>query len=182
MSESESTKTLTKMDHAKALEIVNKWSGSIQPERVRFSRFFTNERQEIDGDVGRPKVVQARVEAFGRDKERCGARVEFRWLIKHDEIGASAGSDRICVDLGGAIDCTYILAKSVPPMTDDDCEVLARVSAIYHSWPYIREFCQNSLQRLAINSPSLPVLSLHVAIQMAGYLLPRPSAGASTNP
>ncbi|MDR3749022.1 MAG: hypothetical protein P4M04_12850 [Acidobacteriota bacterium] len=72
------------------------------------------------------------------------------------------------------VDCcfelTYTLAPDYLP-TEGDLEAFQKGNAVFHSWPYMREFVQNATQRMGLSVPPIPLLRLE----------PLPPAGAGEN-
>lgn len=162
-----------------ALRIVREHSGKAQAVDLRFLQAFGVVRSLEPSDADRPPLPQVRIAGSGSSDDQCIVRVHTRWLIKHDQLkGIVAGWEATdVVDISSVIECFYQLNDG-HAMSNTDRDVLCRVSAVYHGWPYFREFAHSTLGRMQL--PPLPVIVLNIgtAIAMAGY---RPSEMACEN-
>lgn len=57
------------------------------------------------------------------------------------------------------IELTYTLAPDYSP-TPSDLDAFKRGNAVFHSWPYMREFVQSATQRMGLSVPPIPLLRL----------------------
>ncbi len=54
---------------------------------------------------------------------------------------------------------TYSLAPDYHP-TEAEIEAFKQGNAVFHSWPYMREFVQSATQRMGLSVPPIPLLRL----------------------
>jgi preprotein translocase subunit SecB len=62
---------------------------------------------------------------------------------------------------------TYALAAGYAP-TQDELDAFKKGNAIFHCWPYMREFVQNATQRMGLAVPPIPLLRLEPLPPAAG--------------
>lgn len=150
------------------MEVVRDHSGKAQPEMLRFLLTSAAIRPVEPGDLERPSSPQVRVAALVHAGTRVGVQVHTRWLVNAEQLrtaGVSGWPDNRAVDIHSVMDCSYQLQDSLGSAG----EVLCRVSAVYHSWPYFREFAHSSLGRMQLPPLPIAVLNLSSAIAMAGF-------------
>lgn len=79
------------------------------------------------------------------------------------------------------VDCCFELEYLLKPgylPTGEELEAFKKGNAIFHCWPYVREFVQNATQRLGLAVPPIPLLRLQPVRPMrkAGRKVPQAEA------
>jgi hypothetical protein len=79
------------------------------------------------------------------------------------EVAIEALGDKDPAKLLFHVDCCfelqYTLAQDYAP-TAEEVEAFKRANAVFHCWPYMREFVQSSTQRMGLRVPPIPMLRL----------------------
>jgi hypothetical protein len=123
------------------------------------------------------QLVQVRLKRFCANSVEPPPAVErgFDLSLKHSSLGATTSADQVAFDIevifdaigdGDTekqlfhIDCCYELKYKLRPGYTPSPEELAAFqagNALFHCWPFAREFVQNATQRMGLTVPPIPM-------------------------
>jgi preprotein translocase subunit SecB len=101
------------------------------------------------------------------------------------ELDMSAYGDKDPRKLLFHVDCCFELQYALAPgfvPTSDAMTAFKKGNAVFHCWPYVREFVQNATQRMGLMVPPIPLLRLHPLSARRRVARRSPRPGRSLSP
>lgn len=145
--------------------------------------------EQTPGDFKAIAVFQKNAElTHVRLKRFCASCAEelpsvergFDLNLKHASLNATASSDQAAFEMEIAfdafgdgdvekslfhIDCCYELKYRLTPgyaPSEEELRAFHEGNALFHCWPFAREFVQNATQRMGLTVPPIPMFRIQV--------------------
>lgn len=135
--------------------------------------------QQLVGEFrqsGKATLVKLREVGSVHDESAAvrGCAFLTRFEFRYTRDGDGDDNERsIAATVSATIAVVYDFRESRCP-TDEELRVWGETSALIHSWPYWRQYCQHALMQLSLPPTVMPLLDMKAVIDGVSNTVPPP--------